>query len=587
MPAKCLQEKGNDMNNTYFRKQNPIVKKIFLTMLMPTIFMNLTTAIASMADAIIIGQYLDDASLSVVTFAMPIFLIINVFSALFAVGGCITMSVDSGKGNKEDANKAFSISVELLASMGILLLLAGLFFSRAITTWLGAGEDVFELVELYSRIILLGGPFFVLNTGFAFFVRNDGRPTLSMIGMFASIFVDITLNFVFVGVMKIGVAGAAYSTVIGSIVSVLIISTHFFTAKNTLKFRFTFDSMVVRIVKNGGSAALQFIYQFVTVLLMNHFLTALAGTGGVVIYTVVINLSTVALSLYEGISQTIQPMVSNFYGEKSYRKMKEVLRLVIITILVICGSVTLLLEVMPRLVPMIFGIEDASLMAGAEIAVRIYATGMIITTINVVIDYYLQSIEQSFLAAVIVSLRSFVLFLGAVFVLGKLFGMNGIWAAYPVAEILTFIACFLMMRAKQKKLVKTGSSVNLLLLDETVEKGITCYTYCSKSHSFADFADTVLGKLAEEKEDYGTMLLDVEAYLEQLARGKSEAKEHYVETEMNKSEKKIIIRDNLSHADLAFDIQDVVKHTEKSDYGPVLGFNRLCLEALDQCIQGS
>ena len=215
------------MDNRYKYRHNPIVKKIFMTMLIPTIFMNLTTAIASMADAIIIGQYLDDASLSVVTFAMPIFLIINVFSALFAVGGCISMSIDAGKGDKEEANKAFSISIELLLTMGVLLLLAGLFFSRTITGWLGAEEDIFESVELYSRIILMGGPFFVLNTGLAFFVRNDGRPTLSMVGMFASIFVDITLNFVFVGVMKIGVAGAAYSTVIGSIVSVFIVCTHF------------------------------------------------------------------------------------------------------------------------------------------------------------------------------------------------------------------------------------------------------------------------------------------------------------------------------------------------------------------------
>ena len=102
------------MEKTYHYRHNPIVKRIFLTMLVPTIFMNLTTSIASMADTMIIGRYLDDASLSVVTFATPIYMIINVFSALFAVGGCIAMSIDSGKGRKDAANKAFSISVELL-----------------------------------------------------------------------------------------------------------------------------------------------------------------------------------------------------------------------------------------------------------------------------------------------------------------------------------------------------------------------------------------------------------------------------------------------------------------------------------------
>lgn len=563
------------MDNRYKYRHNPIVKKIFMTMLVPTIFMNLTTAIASMADAIIIGQYLDDASLSVVTFAMPIFLIINVFSALLAVGGCISMSIDAGKGDKEEANKAFSISIELLLAMGVLLLLAGLFFSRTITGWLGAGEDIFESVELYSRIILMGGPFFVLNTGLAFFVRNDGRPTLSMMGMFASIFVDITLNFVFVGVMKIGVAGAAYSTVIGSIVSVLIVCTHFFHAKNTLKFCFAFDSMAIRIMKNGGSTALQFIYQFVTVLIMNHFLADLSGTGGVVVYTVVINLSTVALSLFEGISQTIQPMVSNYFGEKSYRKMKEVLRLAFITTLVICGSITILLEAMPQWIPMIFGIEDAALMANSVIAVRIYTAGMIITTVNVLISYYLQSIEQTLMSAVIVSLRNFVLLLCAVFVLGKLFGMNGIWAAYPVAEVLTFFVGIGMICAKQKKLEKTGKHMNIFLLDETVEWNTECYTYDSMNDAFPDFCDIVLQSLARRGECSGEMAQDAENYLLQLGNGIKKKKGNYIEMEVNGLEKTIIIRDNLNHADIPVNIQDTIKNDSNSDYGPVLGWNRL------------
>ncbi len=560
------------MKTSYHYKHNPIVKKIFMTMLLPTIFMNLTTAIASMADAIIIGQYLDDASLSVVTFAMPIFLIINVFSALFAVGGCISMGIDAGKGDKKEANKAFSISLELLLSMGILLLIAGLFFSHTITGWLGAGKDIFESVELYSRIILLGGPFFVLNTGLAFFVRNDGRPTLSMVGMFASIFVDITLNFVFVGVMGIGVAGAAYSTVIGSIVSVLIICTHFFNAKNTLKFHFAFDSMAIRIIKNGGSTALQFIYQFVTVLIINHFLTGLAGTEGVVIYTVVINLSTVALSLFEGISQTIQPMVSNYFGEKSYRKMKEVLRLAFITILVICGSVTLILEVIPQCIPMIFGIEDVTLLAESAVAVRIYTIGMIITTINVVVGYYLQSIEQNFMAAIIVSLRNFVLFLSAVFILGKLFGINGIWAAYPASEFFTFIICMGMIYLKKKKLEKDGSCINIFLLDEKVEKSTECYTYYSVKDDFENFCGSVFTYLSENENCCMEMIKNTQKYLSQLKNGIK--KENYVEIEWNGFDKKIIVRDNLNHADLLVNIRDTIKDNANTDYGPVLGWNR-------------
>ena len=259
------------MKEAYIYKHNPIVKRIFLSMLAPTILMNLTTAIGSVADTIIIGQYLDDLSLSVVTFATPIFMIINTFAALFAVGGCISMSIDSGKGNKKSANQAFSASIELLCFVGILLYICGTFFSNTITGWLGATGEVFGLVEQYSRIILIGGPVFVLNIGLAFFVRNDGQPTLSMVGMFSSIVVDVILNFVFVGHLGWGVAGAAYSTVFGQIVSILIICTHFLSSKNTLKFKFTFNKTILRIIKNGVSSALNFIYQFFVVCNENIF----------------------------------------------------------------------------------------------------------------------------------------------------------------------------------------------------------------------------------------------------------------------------------------------------------------------------
>jgi len=348
------------MNRTYVYKHNPIVKKIFLAMLLPTILMNLTTAIGSVADTIIIGQYLDDLSLSVVTFATPVYMVINTFAALFAVGGCIAMGIDTGKGDKASANQAFSLSVELLAITGILFLLSGFFLIDIITHWLGAGEDVFESVREYTRIVLVGGPVFVMNIGLAFFVRNDGRPTLSMIGMFSSIAVDIILNFVFVGFLGMGVSGAAYSTVLGQLVSIIVIGTHFFSSRNTLKFRFVFNNTVFRIFKNGFSSALHFVYQFLTILIMNHFISRLAGVEGIVVYTVVFNLSTVSLSVFEGISQTIQPMVSNYFGEKSCKNIRETLRLAFITVLVICGSVTLILEIVPGIVPVVFGIDDAS-----------------------------------------------------------------------------------------------------------------------------------------------------------------------------------------------------------------------------------
>lgn len=458
-------------------RPGPLTKSIFISMLAPTILMNLTTAIASLADTMIIGHYLDDLSLSVVTFATPVFMVINLFSALFSMGGCICMGIDAGKGDRRGANRAFSMAVELLLGTGLVLALCGLFFLDPITRALGAGEDVFELVRRYAGLILLGAPIFMLTTGLAFFVRGDGRAKLCMAAMFASIATDITLNFVFVGFMSMGVTGAALSTVLGNISALLIMCSHFFSRKNTLRFIPCLDRSVLRIAKNGGSAALHFVYQFITILLINRLLASIAGTDGVVVYTVVFNLSLVSLSVFEGISQTIQPMVSVFHGEGSNRKIRETLALAFMAVLVICGSVTVLLELFPAIVPMAFGLDSAELMGRAALAVRIYAVSMIITTFNVVAGYYLQSTEHSSTAAILVSLRSFLVFLPSVFALGLLFGVNGIWAAYTVSELVSLAALILMLRSKQRKLRARGCDAGLLLLDRKLDEGGFCLSY--------------------------------------------------------------------------------------------------------------
>lgn len=567
------------METTYYYKHNPIVKNIFFTMLIPTILMNLTTALASFADTVIIGYFLDELSLSVVTFSTPIYMIINTVAALYAVGGSIAMSIDSGKGDKETAGEAFSVAVELLAVTGALLLLAGVLLNRQIPVWLGADENVFDMVRAYSTIILVSAPIFMFNVGLAFFVRNDGRPTLSMVGMFLSIAVNIVFDVVFIGALRLGVAGAAYATVLGQLVSILVIASHFLSKKNNLHFRFVVSGMAVRIIKNGASTALHFVYQFLAILILNHYVMSLSGAQGVVVYTVVFNLYTVSLALFEGLSQTIQPMVSLYYGEESHRKIKNTLRLVFLATIVICGLATVLLELVPGVVPAIFGIHDGVLLQQSVVAVRIYATSMIVMTVNVIAGYYLQSTEHSSMAAVLVSLRCFVLFLGSAFVLGGMFGMDGVWGSYTMAEALSFVIFVLMVMVKREQLKKEGIEADAFLLDQNVEKGTACYTCSCEKDAFGDYQGRVVGALMEDPAIDTAVALDAERYLEGLGKcALGDMNGKYVEVEVNHAGHKVFIRDNIDHGKLGTYIADFDSFKEHSEYGPVLGWNRICME---------
>ena len=565
------------MVNSFSIKRSPLVVKTFLSILLPTILMNLTTAIGSMADAVIIGQYLDELSLSVVTYATPIYMIINTIAALFAIGGCIAVSVDTGKGDKTGANKAFSVSAICLVFLSMILFFAGVFFSRQITFLLGAGNElVFDKVKTYVQIILLGAPIFILNIAGAFFVRNDGRPTLSMVGMISGMGIDIILNLVFVGFMSMGVAGAAISTVIGQGVGLIIVGSHFLSKKNTLKFRFAFDSSVCRIIKNGFGSALSFVYQFVTIIVMNHYVVQISGPEGIVIYTVVFNLCTVSLAVFEGLSQTTQPMISLYFGEKSNKKIKDSVKLSVLSAVIICGSVMAILEAFPAIVPHMFGISESGLIQQSALAVRIYTTSMFIMTLNVIIGNYLQSIEFGQITSVLVSLRCCVLLLICVFVLGELFGLGGIWAAYTVAEILTFIVFMVINIIKREKLSKNNVSADIFFLDKRVEESCKSLVYKCNTNEYESFCNeikTIADKIAIYNEK---MLITALEYLTKLEDVIVDKKGKYIEVEFNAYDKKIIISDNLSHDKLKADFAKITD--EDIEYGPVLGLNRISIK---------
>ena len=218
-------------------------------------------------------------------------------------------------------------------------------------------------------------------------------------------------------------------------------------------------------------------------------------------------------------------------------------------------------ELKPELVPIVFGIDGVVMVEKAAVAVRIFATSMIIMTINVVIGYYLQSTEQNLMASVIVSLRCFALFLAATFGLGILFGLNGVWAAYTVSEILTLFIIVCMVKYKQKKLMKSGINSNFMLLDDTVEKGAVSYICNLKKDNYDDYLLAVEKAVQESNMDENSIRTAID-YLCELKSSAEQDKAKYIEVEINSTINKIIIRDNLKHA---------------TEFDTVLGWNRICI----------
>ncbi len=438
----------------------PLVRKVFFSLLIPSLLINLVTSVASSADSIIVGNFVGEAALAAITLTFPVFMIINTLAALIAVGGSVVMSVFRGKGDAEAANLVFSHAVYAALGVGILVAVLSQPLIEPIARALGARGEGVGLVVSYAGIILLATPLFILNTALAFFVRNEGRPVLAMVGLFAGIVSNIIMDLLFVAGLGMGVAGAAWATDLSQVVSLAILLSHFLSPANRLSLRFSFSlKRLGKILGGGLGTSLDFIYQAAAILVLNNFLVGLAGHDGIVVYTVILNTGLFALSLFEGLSQTMQPMVSVFHGETNPRSIRATMRLALETAL--AGSLLLvaLFEIFPGILAAVFGLRESGPYAAAVTATRIYAPAILLMTGNVLMSYYYQSIERVRFSALIVLCRSLLFLLGFTTLLGTLFGLNGVWAGIVVSEAAT-MALWLTLAFRSRR-----RDQDLLLLD--------------------------------------------------------------------------------------------------------------------------
>ncbi len=552
-------------------KNASFVKKTFYAMLIPTIFMNLVTCLNSAADTIIVGNFLGEEALAAITFSIPIYMIINTIASLLAVGGATAVGNAIGRGEKEKADEIFSASIIFAVLLSVFMAVPGAALIEHIVKILGARGTIANLTVDYALVVFYMMPAFIINISLAFFVRSDGRPALAMYSMVVSIIANIVLDIVFIAFLHMGVAGAAWATGISQVISALIMLTHFYSKKNTLRFikKLPFEKAAL-IFKSGAGTSLHFLYQFITILFFNNLIMGISGGGGIVVYTVVINVLTIAMSIFEGLSQTVQPMFSVYYGENNHKAMSETVKLSAFMTLVLGLGVTALLEFFPYPLIKAFGVTNPILVADSAIAIRIFSACIVIMTFNTIMGYFYQSTERGGLTAAIVASRNLVMLLLGAVILGHWFGANGIWGSYMFAETVTLAMWLLYALYKGRKssstifLLPPEGSVYLFYMPSACElnEALTgIRAFLDEQHISGEINDKITSAVSE-------FLTSVKRHNDKLKR---------IEIRVTVGgEVSLIIRDDgisLDQSEFGF------RQTAKSfEYGAVLGINRMLVK---------
>lgn len=440
------------MKNVNLLKDEP--KKLFFRYLIPSISATLVTSIYILADTIIIGKGIGADGIAALNLLLPLFSVCSGTGMLFGVGGAVLMSVANGQRNKRLANYYFTNALFIASIVTIIYFIIGNCFLEKIAYILGSNENSIGLVMEYGRYLMIGIPAFVFSNFLQAFVRNDNSPKLVMIAVITGGVSNIILDLLFIYVFRMGMKGASIATMLGSIITVVILLIHFLSKKNTMKIIYEsieFDK-IKNIFQSGVPSFLIEIANGIITFLFNLQLLRYIGETGVVVYGIIANYALVSMSLFNGVAQATQPIMATNFGANKIERVISVRRHGIYTGIIVGVLLFLIGALFPEKVVNIFINPTKEIIEFSIPAIRIYFITFLMTSVNIIYSTYFQSIVKPKESLAICMLRGIVLTSILVFVLPIFIGVTGIWLAMPITEFITLlVSIFLVKKEKVKE----------------------------------------------------------------------------------------------------------------------------------------
>ena len=423
--------------------------KQFFKYVSQNIFGLLGTSCYILADTYFIAQAAGTDGVTLLNLCLPIYNLIFAFGSMIGLGAATRYAILRAQGDAR-AQRYFSNAIFSVCILAVPFMLVGIFRPDGLLRLMGGDADIVALGMNYARIFLMFTPFFMCNYVVASFVRNDGDPSLAMVATLSGSLFNVVFDYIFIFPMGLGLPGAALATAISPILSIAVCSAHFIKKSNTITFVRKAPSvrLLAQSCQLGISGFVGELSSGVTTTVFNFLLLRLAGNVAVAAYGVVANFALVATAIFNGVAQGAQPLVSQCYGKNEMAGARKLLLLGCGTAL---GLAALLYGVVfgyTDVLTALFNSENSALMAAfAHSGMRIYFVGYFFAGCNIVAAGYLGAVNRPAEASITSLCRGMVAIVVCSLVLSALFGMNGVWAAFPVSEAITLsLTVFLLKR---------------------------------------------------------------------------------------------------------------------------------------------
>ncbi len=413
-----------------------------LRFVFPSIIMMIFTSIYGVIDGLFVSNYVGKTPFAAVNLIMPFLMIMGTVGFMFGTGGSAVVSQALGEGKPDKANQYFSMMVYIVIGSGIVLTLVGLLFLRPIAVAFGASGEMLDNCVVYGRIILCTLTAFMLQNVFQSFLITAERPQLGLAVTVAAGVANMLLDFIFVAVFRWGIVGAAAATAASQLIGG-VVPLMYFLRPNTSKLHLVKTKLNAHILGktciNGSSELMTNISMSLVNILYNFQLMHYIGEDGVAAYGIIMYVSFIFAAIFIGYSIGSAPIIGYHYGAGNHTELKGLFRKSLFLITLWNVILTALAILTAQSLAKIFVGYDIDLTGLTTRALALYSLSFLFMGHNIFGSAFFTALGNGVVSAAISFLRTLLFQVAAVLILPRLLGIDGIWLAIVVAELLALV----------------------------------------------------------------------------------------------------------------------------------------------------
>ncbi|TXJ34840.1 MATE family efflux transporter [Brachyspira aalborgi] len=450
-------------NSLYYEK----IHKLLFKYATPSIISLLVASLYNIVDQIFIGRGIGINGNAATNVAFPLTTICVSISLFLGLGGASIYSISLGQGNKKKAADMIGNTIVLSIAFSLIFSIVVRVFVKKFMIMFGATQEVLQYSIDYTSITSIGFTPFVFSTVMSHIIRADGSPKYSMFSVLIGAAVNIILDPIFIFKFNMGISGAALATIIGQFISFFITLRYVFKFKNITFNRYSFNlysENVLKIFSLGASGGINQFSMMIVQITMNNVLSyygALSIYGGnipLAVSGIIAKINMLIMAFIIGSGQGSQPIIGFNYGAKNYDRVIETYKLTVSITTIVALISFLIFQIFPRQVVSIFGDGSELYFQFAERYMRVYMALMIVNGIQPVSGTFFTSIGKAFKGAFIAMTRQLLFLLPLIIILPRIFGIDGIMYAGPIADGIALIVTIIFVSLEIKKIKKLKSA---------------------------------------------------------------------------------------------------------------------------------